>query len=193
MKLTCPACGAEFTLDVLIAHEGARDALIEAMGMNAPLGKRLIAYLGLFRPAQRQLTMDRVAKILKEISPSIRDRQIVRNGRAWAIPLESWTWGLDEIVIKAKTDKLTLPLKSHGYLYEMLIAAADKVEAKAEQESENRRASGALPSGQASMVRSTAAPVTDLVRKKMPSHVLEAARALRVPNKGEDDGTNSGA
>ncbi|HEY8710738.1 MAG TPA: hypothetical protein VIM34_22400, partial [Burkholderiaceae bacterium] len=132
MRLTCPACGAEYTLDVLIAHEGAREALVEAMGMNAVLGKRLMQYLSLFRPPKRQLTMDRVAKILKEISPAIAARQIERNGRIWPIPLESWTWALDEIV--AKKERLTLPLKSHGYLYEMLIAAADKTEAKAEQQ-----------------------------------------------------------
>lgn len=154
MRMTCPACGAEYTLDVLIAHEGAREALIEAMGMNVALGKRLVQYLGLFRPPQRQLTMDRVAKLLKEISPCIKEARITRNGRIWAIPLDSWAWALDEIV--AKKDKLTLPLKSHGYLFEMLIAAADKLEAKAEQQTESRRASGGLVPGQAVAVRGAA-------------------------------------
>ena len=137
MRLTCPACGAEFTLDVLIAHEGAREALAEAMGMNLVLGKKLVQYLALFRPPERQLTMDRVAKLLKELSPCIKAAQIYRNGRPWVVPLESWSWGLEEIV--AKKSKLSLPLKSHGYLFEMLIAAADKVEGAAEQASENRR------------------------------------------------------
>lgn len=144
MRLTCPACGAEYTLDVLIAHDGAREALIEAMGLNLALGKRLVQYLSLFRPAQRQLTMDRVASILKEISPCIKAAQITRNGRIWAIPQESWAWALEEIV--AKKDKLTLPLKSHGYLFEMLIAAADKLEGQAEATLESRRR-GATPIG----------------------------------------------
>jgi hypothetical protein len=177
MRLTCPGCGAEYTLDVLIAHEGAREALIEAMGMNAALGKRLIQYLSLFRPASRQLTMDRVAKILKEISPCIKAAQIERNGRIWPIPLDSWAWALDEIV--AKKDKLTLPLKSHGYLFEMLIGAADKIEAAAEKKTEDRRASGALPTGQSFAVRGEAAPVAAFVKTPMPEEARAALRQMK--------------
>ena len=153
MRLTCPACGAEFTLDVLIAHDGAREALLEAMGMNLTMGKRLVQYLALFRPPERQLTMDRVAKLLREISPLIKSAQIERHGRAYAVPRESWEWALDEIV--AKKDKLSLPLKSHGYLFEMLIGAADRLEAAAETARENRRR-GATPIG--SVIEGAAPP-----------------------------------
>lgn len=176
MRLTCPACGAEFTLDVLIAHEGAREALAEAMGMDLALGKRLVAYLGLFRPAQRQLTMDRVAKILKEISPCIRAQRIERNGRTWSVPRESWAWALEEIVVKK--DRLTLPLKSHGYLFEMLVAAADRIEAAAEKAVEDRRVSGAPPSGQAVHVRSEAKPIAAFVKQPMPEATREALKNL---------------
>lgn len=153
MRLTCPACGAEFTLDVLIAHDGAREALVEAMGMNLTMGKRLVQYLALFRPAERQLTMDRVAKILREIAPAIKAAQIERHGRVYVVPKESWEWALDEIV--AKKDKLSLPLKSHGYLFEMLIGAADRLEAAAETAKENRRR-GATPIG--SVIQGPAPP-----------------------------------
>lgn len=181
--MTCPGCGAEYTLDVLIAHEGAREALIEAMGMNLPLGKRLMQYLSLFRPPQRQLTMDRVAKILKEISPDIKAAQITRHGRIWAIPLESWQWALDEIV--AKKSKLNLPLKSHGYLYEMLIAAADKIEAGYEAKTEERRRGGGLATGQVSVTRTNAAPVATLIRTEMPQAAREAIDQMKIKNKGK--------
>jgi len=183
MRLTCPGCGAEYTLDVLVAHEGAREALVEAMGMNLALGKRLVQYLGLFRPAQRQLTMDRVAKILKELSPDIKAAQITRHGRIWPVPIESWAWGLDEIV--AKKDKLTLPLKSHGYLYEMLIAAADKLEGGIEQQTENRRRSGGIAPGQSVVVRSEAAPAARLVKVEIPASARAAMDQLKIRNKGK--------
>lgn len=181
MRMTCPACGAEFTLDVLIAHEGARAALAEAMGLNLSLGKRLVQYLSLFRPAKRQLTMDRVASILKEISPSIRAARIARNGRDWVIPQESWAWALEEIV--AKKDKLTLPLKSHGYLFEMLIAAADKLEGRAEAASESQRR-GATPVGAVSSAVPSAvagpAPVTRLVAQAAaPAVRADAPQAFK--------------
>lgn len=183
MRLTCPACGAEYTLDVLIAHEGAREALVEAMGMNLPLGKLLVQYLSLFRPPKRQLTMDRVAAILKELSGCIKARQITRNGRIWPVPLESWSWALAEIV--AKKDKLTLPLKSHGYLFEMLIAAADKVEAAQEHALESRRAGGGLPAGQAVAVRSEPKPLAAIVAAAMPEATRLALRQLKTGTRSQ--------
>lgn len=183
MRMTCPSCGAEFTLDVLIAHDGAREALAEAMGMNLPLGKRLVQYLGLFRPAHRQLTMDRVAALLKEISPCIKAAQIERHGRIWTVPLDSSVWALDEIV--AKKDKLTLPLKSHGYLFEMLIGAADKIEATAEKKTETRRAHGGLETGESVSTRTAGGPaaLAQFVRTPMPEDARKALDTLKRNNR----------
>ena len=61
MKLSCPACGATASLDVLIGHEGARDAVVVSLTLYGPLGKLLVQSLGLFRPPSRNLSMDRVA------------------------------------------------------------------------------------------------------------------------------------
>ena len=178
MRITCPACGAEYTFDVLIAHDGAREALIEAMGLNLSLGKRLLQYLSLFRPPKRQLTMDRVASILKEISPAIKAARITRNGRDWVIPQESWAWALEEIV--AKKDKLTLPLKSHGYLFEMLIAAADKLEGKTESASEDRRRGATAVGSVAAGLRHTVPLPTMTVLPALPerSHKPQALKDL---------------
>jgi hypothetical protein len=189
MRMTCPGCGAEFTLDVLIAHDGAREALIEVMGLNLTLGKLLVQYLSLFRPAARQLTMDRVASILREIGPDIKAARITRNGRTWAIPMESWKLGLEAIV--AKRDKLTLPLKSHGYLYEMLIAAADKIEADREKATETRRASGAIPPGQSMVVYSDASRAAPAARTGMPESVRLALRSMTKQSTGESDAVNT--
>ena len=72
MRLTCPACGAEMTLDVAIAHEGARAATLTALELPERLGKQLIAYVTLFRPPKRQLSHDRLAGILGELLPMIQ-------------------------------------------------------------------------------------------------------------------------
>jgi hypothetical protein len=179
MRLNCPACGAEFTLDVLIAHDGAREALVEAMGMNLVLGKLLVQYLGLFRPAKRQLTMDRVASILKELAPDIKAAQITRHGRVWAVPLDDWKWALEEIV--AKKTNLTLPLKSHGYLYQMLVAATDKVEARQETRVEERRQFASLVPGQVSVERNETGPV----RAAIPEAARVAMDELKSKNRGK--------
>ncbi len=138
MRLNCPACGASLSLDAIIGHEGARDAVMTALALPAPLGKLLVQYLALFRPAQRTLSMDRVANLLGELLPMIESARVERNGRVWAAPQESWRLALDELL--AKRDRLTLPLKSHGYLLEVIAGMANKVEAKQETQREQQRA-----------------------------------------------------
>jgi hypothetical protein len=144
VKLTCPACGAVTSLDILIGHEGARDAVMAALGLPAPLGKLLVQYLALYRPAQRQLSMDRLANLLGELQPMIAEAKFTREGRIWIAPLDYWKLGLEEMI--AKRDKLTLPLKSHGYLLAIIQGYSLKAEGKQEQQAEDRRA-GRTPVG----------------------------------------------
>ena len=52
MKVRCPTCGAVMSLDVLIAHDDAREALIALTGISDDLFKAVLRYLTLFRPAE---------------------------------------------------------------------------------------------------------------------------------------------
>lgn len=143
MRLNCPSCGSAMSLDTLLASEGAREAVMTALQLPAPLGKALVQYLALFRPAQRQLSFDRVNSLLSELLPMIQSGKIERNGRLWAAPVESWRQGIEEML--AKRDKLTLPLKGHGYLLTIIAGYADKTEARAEAQAEERQRSGRTP------------------------------------------------
>lgn len=138
MKLTCPACGATASLDVLIGHEGARDAVMVSMSLPAPLGGLLVQYLGLFRPPQRNLSLARVAGLLQELKPLIADAKIERGGRIWSAPQDYWKMALEEMLAKRET--LTLPLKTHGYLLTIIAGYSNKAEAKQEATVEARRA-----------------------------------------------------
>ncbi len=130
MRASCPACGAEMTLDAMIAFEAAREAVRVALLLPSPLGKLLIQYLALFRPAKRQLSWERVASLLQELATPLAEAKLERSGRLWPAPLGYWEMALTEML--AKRDKLTLPLKSHGYLLEILASQAEKTAAKAE-------------------------------------------------------------
>lgn len=144
MKLSCPACGAVSSLDVLLGHEGAREAVMVALALPAPLGKLLVQYVALFRPAQRQLSLDRVASLLNELAPMIAEAKIERNGRIWSAPQDYWRMALEEMVVKR--DSLTLPLKSHGYLLTIIAGYSEKAEARAEA-GEHARRGGFTPVG----------------------------------------------
>lgn len=144
MKLVCPACGSVNSLDSLIGHDGARAALAELAALSGPLAGAVLRYLALFRPAKRQLSFDRVASLLAELNPMILAARIERNGRTYAAPREVWVGAIDSIL--ASRDRLTLPLKSHGYLLEVIVGQTQKAEAAAETKREASRA-GHTPVG----------------------------------------------
>ena len=77
-------------------------------------------WLGLFRPAQTELTFARVAKLLGELLPDIQAQRIERKGTVYDAPPAAWLWALQEVIASRDSGKLTLPLKSHGYLYEVI-------------------------------------------------------------------------
>lgn len=130
------------SLDVLLAHEGAREAVLAALQLPAPLGKLLVQYLAMFRPRKRQLSWERVSALLEELRVAIAAAQIQRNGRAHAAPLEYWKEALEHMVQLRDQGKLQLPLKSHGYLFEVIVGRSEKAGAKAESAREAARASG---------------------------------------------------
>lgn len=120
MRTRCPACGATLSLDALIAHDGAREALAVVFKLSGALGSAVIRYLALFRPETRELTMDRVAKVLNEIVPDLQAQRISRNGQVFDAPPEAWVWAVEQALQARDNGRLTLPLKSHGWLYEVI-------------------------------------------------------------------------
>ena len=118
MKCKCPACGALSSLDVLIANKAASDALNAALLVNGELGEALIRYLGLFRPAKSALTFERVATLLNELTPMIQAQTIRRDGREFPAPTEAWIYAINQMM--ANRANFTLPMKSHGYLLEII-------------------------------------------------------------------------
>ena len=170
MKLSCPACGAVASLDVLLGHEGAREAVMAALALPAPLGKLLVQYLALFRPAQRQLSLDRVASLLAELQPMIAEAKIERGGRIWSAPIDYWQMALTEMV--AKRDGLTLPLKSHGYLLAIIAGYSEKADARAEAKGEVHKR-GITPVGgqQSPSVDQVLGPRKSVKRGELPADV----------------------
>ncbi len=138
MKLVCPACGSANSLDSLVGHDGARAALAELAKLSGPLASAVVRYLALFRPAKRQLSLDRMASLLAELNPMIMEARIERSGRNYAAPREVWVDAIDHIL--TIRDRLTLPLKSHGYLLEIIIGQIHKAEMAAETKREAGRA-----------------------------------------------------
>ena len=186
MKTACPACGATLSLDALIGHEGARAAVMIALKFPAPLGNLLVQYLALFRPAKRQLSFDRVASLLNELLPMIEAGKIERSGRIWSAPQDYWKLALEDML--AKRDKLTLPLKGHGYLLAIIEGYGNKAEARQEAQTEARRGGHTPVGGQVQPARTHPHPNLPLEgegnipksRSAMPASVKSALKKMEA-------------
>ena len=120
MNIKCPNCGAVHSLDTLINDAEASAVLKAVLEMDVELGKAAIRYIGLFRPAKSQLSWARTAKLLNELMTMIKAQEVVRDGVSSPAPAEAWLHGFNETVNARDQGRLKLPLKSHGYLLEIV-------------------------------------------------------------------------
>lgn len=120
MNIKCPNCGAVHSLDSLINDTDASAVLKAVLDMDAELGKAAIRYIGLFRPAKSQLSWSRTAKLLNELMPMIKAETVERDGVSYPAPAAAWIHGFTETLAARDMGRLKTPLKSHGYLYEIV-------------------------------------------------------------------------
>lgn len=120
MKTRCPCCGATTSLDALVAGDDARDALRALMGIGGDLARGAVVYAGMHRPGKSELSWERLAKILGELLEAMQAGEITRNGQRYPAPQAAWLWAFAEMRKRRDAGSLTLPLKGHGYLYEVL-------------------------------------------------------------------------
>lgn len=143
MICRCPNCGAANSLDSLVSDAEAAEVLKMLLELDADIGKAAIRYIGLFRPGKSQLSWARTAKLLNELLPMIKAQEAARDGVCFPAPTEAWIHGFNETVNARDQGRLKTPLKSHGYLYEILAGWVGQPSAGNQTNQPNRRA--ALP------------------------------------------------
>ncbi|MDR8285239.1 DUF2752 domain-containing protein [Acinetobacter baumannii] len=120
MRTRCPACGATNSLDALLGHGEASKAFVASLNLVGDLATPLVKYLGMFRSQNRELTFERTAKLLGEIAADINAQQINRGHHSYPAPKAAWIWAINTMLERRDQGKLQLPLKNHGYLYEVI-------------------------------------------------------------------------
>lgn len=122
MKTRCPACGATCSLDALLGHSDASKAFVSALSVTGDLQHPLVKYLAMFRSESRDLTFERTAKLISEIALDITAKQIKRGHHTYPAPRAAWVWAINTMLERRDQGKLQLPLKNHGYLYEVITS-----------------------------------------------------------------------
>ncbi len=114
MKMRCPTCYSEFSLEQMLADDAAR----EVMGLISQLPKNtarpLVQYTGLFRPKKQALSWDRAHKLISEASelasPALLKAALDQTLEAMRAKQRSGEW---------------TPLKNHNYLKQVIKSMPD--------------------------------------------------------------------
>ncbi|KAB2899872.1 MAG: hypothetical protein F9K31_06565 [Dokdonella sp.] len=141
MQLKCPACNAAFSLESALAVDAGRSALKTALELPA-LGGLLAHYLGMFRAPNRALSFARAENLLLELKPWLDSETVARGGNVRRCPHALWQQGLERMIEQRDAGKLQLPLKTHGYLLEIVYALAEQAGAREEKAIEESRRRG---------------------------------------------------
>lgn len=111
----CPACHAHLALDAVAADDAARELLGLLAPLPGDLGRALVLYLALFRPARQDLRWERALRLARDVLALEADAN--RLCAALEVTVEA---------IRAKGG--ALPLRNHAYLQrvaEQLPAVVD--------------------------------------------------------------------
>ena len=188
MKLRCPACGHSADLLDFANEQAARQVVLMVADLPKSLGRLTLRYLGLFKPTQKSLSWERTLKLLQPIKADIEAARIERHGRIWAAPEAYWLHAFTTVIEKAETQTLKLPLKNHGYLYEVISSQQNAAEAHAEQKIEKKRQASRprLPHRETPKVDDTAKQIGD----QAMSQIFKTLGKKRSKDKGaKNDGS----
>jgi len=111
-------------------------------------------------------------------SAAMRAAEIQRGGRTWPAPLIYWQNAFEAVLNAAHQGSLSLPLKSHGYLLEVIARMGSKGEAKAETLREQQRAGHAGVGAPPERAKTAVVSHEPAQRTGMPEHVREELRLL---------------
>lgn len=148
MKLTCPACGAEYPIEAgLLEDDGKRLAAILAETEPA-LARAALAYLRLFKPATTALRTVRAIRLLTDLLGLVRAGTVSRDERSGIqrpATAAQWIAGIE--LMLQQIGSLALPLGSHVYLRKVVFGLADAADAAAERHRDQELKKGRRPSG----------------------------------------------
>lgn len=139
MRATCPDCGAQAHLSAFFAEDDGKRLATLMADMQPELGRAVIAYLGLFKPAKNALRLPRAVKLVQELAALVSAGTVCRderNGVRRSSSPAMWTAGIEQRA------SLTLPLENHNYLRAVVFGLADKADAATERQREESARAG---------------------------------------------------
>ena len=143
MRGTCPDCGAQAHLAAFFVEDDGKRLAAQLADMTPELGRAVIGYLGLFKPAKTALRIARAVKLVQDLAALVDAGSVCRDERSGVrrpATVAMWTAGIEQML--AQRASLTLPLDGHNYLRAVVFGLADKADAAVERQTEADRRVG---------------------------------------------------
>ena len=132
MQATCPCCQTAFPLEAGMLDADAKRLALVLAGADPALGRALIGYLRLHKPAKTVLRMGKAAKLAEEVVALATASEVRRGGVSRPNAARYWAMAIEQML--ELRDKLRLPLSGHGYLTEVAYSLADSADAAFERQ-----------------------------------------------------------
>lgn len=143
MRATCPDCGAQGHISAFFVEDDGKRLAALLAEMQPELGRAVVGYLGLFKPAKTALRMARAVKIVQELVALVETGTVCKDERSGVRrPASSLTWATGIETMLLQRASLTLPLETHNYLRAVVYGIADKADAVAERQRESDARAG---------------------------------------------------
>ena len=131
MRLTCPACGAIASAEAWANDIEARTALAATANLPEPVSKRLLAYLALFRPAERALSWRKTVTLITDLDALVSCGYVrVKGSPDRPCTPEIWALAMGQMVDSWAV--ISRPLPNHNYLRKVAWQLADRIDADLE-------------------------------------------------------------
>jgi len=156
MRMTCPECGAQAHLAAFFVEDDGKRLAGLFAEMEPVLGRAVLGYLGLFKPAKNALRLSRAVKLTQELVALVNAGTVCRDERSGvrrAATPSLWAQGIETVLTQRSS--LSLPLENHNYLRAVVFGLADKADAAAERQREEDARAGRHRSGVSAAVSET--------------------------------------
>lgn len=109
MKIKCPCCYAENSLEAILDDQAGSELLLLLADLEPALARPLVSYMALFRSASRALSWDRALRLAREVLAMDANRQRLAAALAKTVT-----------VLREKQGPNWKPLGNHNYLKRVL-------------------------------------------------------------------------
>jgi len=164
MRMTCPECGAQAHIAAFFVEDDGKRLAGLFAEMEPVLGRAVLGYLGLFKPAKNALRLSRAVKLVQELLHLVNAGTVCRDERGGvrrAATPGLWAQGIETVLTQRPS--LTLPLDNHHYLRAVVFGLADKADAAAERQREDDARAGRQRGGVSPVVVSETPLQTQLM------------------------------